>query len=92
VRIRYKNPGESQSNLLTYPVTVDYIRDRGGSDFDFACAVAAFSDMLRGSRYADTATVNRIYSVAEDSLGRDEGGYRADFLALLNQYRRMAMI
>ena len=92
VRIRYKYPGESQSNLLTYPVTLDYIRERGGADFDFACAVAAFSDMLRGSRYADTATVSRIFSVAEDNLGKDDGGYRADFLALVNRYRRLVMI
>jgi len=28
--------------------------------------------------------------MAEDSLGADTGGYRADFLALVSRYRRLA--
>jgi len=90
VRIRYKDPGESQSKLITYPVKFDDTRIRGSSDFNFACSVAAFADLLRGSEYSGLFSPGRIKSVAENSLGRDDGGYRADFLALLNQYLRIS--
>ena len=89
VRIRYKDPGESWSKLITFPVKMDNIRAYGSTDFNFACSVAAFSDLLRGSEYAETVTPGRIISIAEDSLGRDSGGYRAEFLTLLNKYRSL---
>jgi len=90
VRIRYKNPGESRSNLITLPVKLENIGTRGSSDFDFACCVAAFSELLRDSRYAETVSAARIASVAEYNLGKDSGGYREDFLTLLKQYHRIA--
>lgn len=90
VRIRYKDPGEQISKLVTRPVTLTDIRERGSSDFDFACSVAAFAELLRGSAYGGAITPADIITVAEDSLGRDGGGYRTDFLTLLNQYRRLA--
>jgi len=90
VRIRYKDPGASASKLITFPVKYNNIRDYGSTDFNFACSVAAFADLLRNSEYAQAATTGRIYAIAEDSLGRDSGGYRADFLTLLNRYRSIA--
>jgi len=90
VRIRYKNPGESRSNQITLPVKLENILTRGSSDFNFACCVAAFSELLRDSMYAQTMDADKIISIAEDNLGRDSGGYREDFLTLLRQYRRIA--
>jgi len=89
VRIRYKDPGESKSNLVTYPVKLENIRISGSSDFNFACSVAVLAELLRGSAYAGSVTPNSIISIAEDNLGYDNGGYRADFLTLLNQTRRL---
>ena len=90
VRIRYKDPGEPISSLVTHPVKLGNIQERGSSDFNFACAVAVFADQLRGSGYLDYTTPARILSIAEGNLGKDNGGYRSDFLSLLNQYRRIA--
>jgi len=91
VRIRYKDPGDSRSKLITLPIKLENILSRGSHDFNFACCVAAFSDLLRDSKYAvQAASSGKIISVTEDNLGRDSGGYRADFLTLLNQYRRIA--
>jgi Ca-activated chloride channel family protein len=87
VRIRFKEPGESVSMLITHPVRLENIRTHGSSDFNFACSVAVFADLLRLSEYSDSTTANRIISVVEDSLGSNYGGYRSDFLALLLQYR-----
>ena len=90
VRIRFKNPGESESNLITLPVKFENLREYGSIDFNFACSVAAFADLLRNSQYSASASPDRILAIAEDSLSKDNGGYRADFLELLDQYRRLA--
>ena len=90
VRIRYKNPGESQSNLVTKPVKMSQIIERGSSDLNFACSVAAFADLLRGSGYADEISPADILSVAGDNRGRDNGGYRADFLKLMKEYKDLS--
>ncbi|MCL2752451.1 MAG: DUF3520 domain-containing protein, partial [Firmicutes bacterium] len=90
VRIRYKDPGKSESKLIAFPVKFENVRVNGSTDLNFACSVAAFADMLRGSVYAEPLTAGKIISVAEGSLGADRGGYRADFLALVSMYRRLA--
>lgn len=90
VRIRYKDPGESRSKLVSSPTMVRDIKDHGSSDFNFACSVAIFADLLRGSEYAGYASPGKVISVAADNTGRDNGGYRADFLALLDLYRGLA--
>ena len=89
VRLRYKNPGEETSNLMKQPVLFDNIVDFGSNDYRFACAVAAFGHMLRGSEYAENLTIREIKALAENSLGTDSGGYRWEFLRLLDRYERL---
>ena len=89
VRIRYKNPGESDSKLVTRPAYYDDITDTGSSDFRFACSVAAFGHLLRGSEYIGGATLTDVYDFAENSLGRDTGGYRTEYLRLLERYEKL---
>lgn len=90
VRIRYKNPGEDSSRLILSPVTYDDIPAITSTDFDFACSVAAFGEILRGSQYAKGLRVNDIMEMAQSSLGRDKGGYREAYVELLKQYNYMA--
>ena len=89
VRLRYKKPGESESRLTTVPVAFDRILDTNSSDFKFACSVAAFGDMLRGSSYARGITAADALALAEGNLGVDEKGYRAGYLELLALYRKI---
>ncbi len=86
VRIRYKNPGDSESQLVLMPVTWEEMPRRNTSDYNFACAVAAFGHILRGSEYTGDATLDSVYEQAEAGLGRDRSGYRAGFLDLLDEY------
>ncbi len=86
VRIRYKNPGESRSIEMIQPAKYDDFTARNTSDFTFACSVAKFGDVLRDGRVSYDQ-IQSIYENAADSLGRDEGGYRADFLELLREVR-----
>ncbi len=90
VRLRYKDSGKTASKLMTLPVYYDDITASPGNDFTFACSVAAFGELLRGSRYSGNATIFDILALAEDSLGEDAEGYRREFITLLEQYRRIA--
>lgn len=90
VRVRYKDPGQSESKLLTRPVTKDNIARRTSSDYNFACSVAAFGHLLRGSEYSGEVTVDDVISMAKSNIGKDPGGYRVDYLVLLKQYKALA--
>lgn len=89
VHIRYKDPDGSESRLFTKE-TLNAVYGENTSDFRFACAVAAFGHLLRGSEYTGEATLESVMQLAEQNLGRDPGGYRQEFLALLNTYKRVA--
>lgn len=89
VRLRYKDPGKSESKLITSPVFYGDIADTNSSDFLFACSVAAFGHLLRDSEYKGSVSFSDIYALAEDGLGKDNGGYRMEYLRLLEQYNRV---
>ncbi len=57
------------------------LRDSGR----FAAAVAGFWMILRDSPHRGQATLDSILRLAEASLGRDEGGYRAEFVELVRK-------
>ena len=89
IRLRYKKPGEDNSNLMTRPVFFDNIVENGSTDFHFACSVAAFCHLLRESQYTDKLTLGDVKSLAGNSLGYDREGYRWEFLRLLEQCERL---
>ena len=89
LRLRYKNPGEDTSILMTQPVFFDNIVKSGSTDFRFASAVAAFGHLLHGSDYAESLTITDILKLAENSIGADFDGYRGEFLKLLSLYDRL---
>ncbi len=89
VRIRYKNPGSTESQLILQPVTFDHIAPSTSSDFNFAYSVAEFGKQLRESHYASPASIDDIIQLTRQNLGADHGGYRAAHLSLLQQYKEL---
>jgi Ca-activated chloride channel homolog len=91
LKLRYKQPDASQSALLDVPV-----EDPGRSfqeastDFRFAAAVAAFGMALRDSPYKGDVRLPAVQEWAVNSLGADEGGHRAELVALIEQARRLS--
>jgi Ca-activated chloride channel family protein len=81
VKVRYKNPGEAESQLITHPVRND--SRRLSTDFRFAAAVAAWGMLLRNSPHIGTFGLSDVSILARASLGDDPGGYRAEFLELV---------
>ena len=88
IRLRYKNPGESESRLMLHPVGVGQLDGQSNSDdFRFASAVAGFGHLLRNSAYLGGLTIDGVISQAQGSLGSDPQGYRNDFVKLLREYK-----
>lgn len=86
VNIRYKNPGESVSKLLSIPAKLENYTDFNSGDFNFAVSVASFGHLLKDSPYKGDITTERIRANALDSLGDDRGDYRKEFIALVERY------
>ncbi len=90
VKLRYKEPNDMQSKLLTQGLL-----DRGNSienatdNLRFASAVAEFGMLLRDSRYKGSANFNNVSSLAGNSMGSDLKSYRSDFLDLIRKANRL---
>jgi len=89
VRIRYKNPGENNSLLITQPVKTDRILDYNTNDFIFASSVAGFGQLLRSSEYTGSFTAAQALAMAMDSMGKDTNGDRKEFIELIKAYQRI---
>lgn len=86
LRIRYKKPGADQSTLLEEPLLASNSKtsiDQTSADFRFAASVAGFGLSLRDSKYLGDYDANKLIALAKSGFGEDEGGYRAEFVRLV---------
>ncbi len=88
VCIRYKDPENGASHEAVY--TNSNITQTPDTDYNFACAVAAFAEILRGSSYVNT-TVEDVATFANANKGADVKGYRAGFVAMLAEYVNLGL-
>jgi len=89
LRIRYKLPNGSESKLIQAPVMDNGINARGGDSFNFAAAVAAFGQKLRGGTFLEDFDYDDIEELARRSRGNDPNGYRSEFMQLVNLARTL---
>ncbi|MEH6406170.1 MAG: von Willebrand factor type A domain-containing protein [Leeuwenhoekiella sp.] len=84
VKVRYKNPDENESKLLSKIVmnTTQKI-DKGSGDINFMASVALFGMRLRKSEYAKGTDRDDIINLAENGIEYDPEGYRAEFIRLV---------
>jgi Ca-activated chloride channel family protein len=86
VKIRYKLPKSSTSRLIATPIDR---REEVSSfaaapqDARFAAAVAGFAELLRGGKYSGSLSYDDVLRIANASKGRDEFGYRSEFVQLV---------
>jgi Ca-activated chloride channel family protein len=88
VQLRYKVPGEPRSRLVTR-VARDDRATAASADLRFASAVAEFGMLLRGSPFKGEANAASVVARASGALGDDPGGYRAEFVRLVERYRAL---
>ena len=90
LKLRYKEPDSETSKLVTQPVLdADAPVLQASDNLRFAAAVAEFGMLLRESKHKGDASWDDVRRLAQTSLGRDEEGYRADFLTLVAEASRI---
>ena len=84
VKLRYKEPDGLTSRLFEKPVRGEVLELPATSEhFRFSAAVAEFGLLLRESEFKAKATIEEVIQLALGSKGKDEEGYRAEFIQLV---------
>ena len=86
LKLRYKQPDGDTSKLIEHPLkdSGKAYRDASG-DFKFAASVAGFGMALRHSQYRGTITLDGIKELAGEGRSFDPGGYRSEFMTLIEK-------
>ncbi|MFH1158086.1 MAG: VWA domain-containing protein [Pseudomonadota bacterium] len=85
LKIRYKLPKEDASRLIERPITASDEAgfDRLPDDIRFAAGVAGFGQLLKGGKYTGNLTYDKVIEIANNARGKDEFGYRTEFVNLV---------
>ncbi|MBL9173198.1 MAG: von Willebrand factor type A domain-containing protein [Verrucomicrobiales bacterium] len=91
LKIRYKAPEGEKSRLIERPVQdTGGVLARASADFKFAAAVAGYGMLLRNSPQTGPWGWNDVLSLAEQGLGTDREGYRAEFVDLVRTAQKLS--
>lgn len=87
--IRYKNPGETKSNLNEYSIGKESLTSEPDDDFIFISAVTELSMLLHNSEYLkNSITIDTIYETLTGIETDDE--YKTQFISLIKRaFRKM---
>jgi len=84
IKLRYKEPAGEVSKLINHPVIDSHLKLTNTSDnFRFSAAVAEFGLLLRDSEYKQQSSFSQVASLAKSAKGKDESGYRSEFIRLV---------
>ncbi len=87
LKLRYKQPNETASQLIQTPLTRSMIGATASPRLRFAAAVAAYADLLRGGSHMGNFGWNDVAKLANGTGGVDRFGYRAEFVQLIAKAR-----
>jgi Ca-activated chloride channel homolog len=83
VKFRYKQPDGDVSKLIIHPLKYSTVALSQISDnFKWSAAVAAFGMLLRDSEHVSQYSFDKVVELAQTARGKDEEGYRAEFIKL----------
>lgn len=93
MEIKYKTPRDAKNSnyhkLNKEIITSNLSYPNSSETFRFSAAVAAFGLMLRESKFKGDANLELAENLANNAIGADKNGYRADFLQMLQEYKRL---
>jgi Ca-activated chloride channel family protein len=87
LRLRYKEPAASKSNLIEQVIKTSDIETRladSSERYRFSASVAGFGQLLRGGKHTQDFAYDDVLALARKSRGNDNFGYRGEFLSLVN--------
>jgi Ca-activated chloride channel family protein len=84
VKFRYKEPKAKESKLIAQVVYDEYKQFENASEnLKFSASVIEFGMLLRESNYKGNSNFKGIIKLAKEAKGKDEEGYRAEFIRLV---------
>lgn len=84
IKFRYKAPDGDISKLIEKVIANDAVPlNLTSENFRWSASVALFGMLLRESEFAGKSTYQDVEALASGSLGRDEFGYRKEFLEMV---------
>ena len=90
VKLRYKEPKETESKLLTIGLIDKGTAIENASDnLKFASSVAEFGLLMRDSRYKNSANFANVSKLAESAKGDDLKNYRNEFIELVSKSKQL---
>ncbi|RLA64141.1 MAG: hypothetical protein DRQ78_06315 [Epsilonproteobacteria bacterium] len=84
VKIRYKHPEEHTSLEMQKSIHEDEY-DIATRDYLFAQSVAGFGMLLKDSIHNKNLNYDKLIRQAKENKGRDEKGYRAEFIKMMEK-------
>jgi Ca-activated chloride channel family protein len=88
VKLRWQPPAGGASRLVSRTVRADERGETGA--LAFAAAVAEFGMLLRDSEHKGASSWDDVLALARANVGRDPGGYRAEFVRLAELARDLS--
>lgn len=86
VKLRYKPRDGNKSKLIKHSVDAKALKLNESSDnFRWSASVAAFGMLLRDSKFKGDASFKNISDLAKAAKGKDENGYRKEFIELIQK-------
>lgn len=91
VKFRYKAPNEEVSQLIVKTVenTIKAL-DKTSDNFRWSAAVATYGMLLKDSDYLENGDYQLVADLAKSAKGKDENGYRIEFIKLVESSSMMA--
>lgn len=88
VKFRYKKPdSDTSSEIIQVVKNTNQPFSSSSNDFKFASSVAWFGLVLRNSALIKNKDLKEIEDLAKKGRGKDDEGYRAEFVRLVETYR-----
>ncbi|MCE3076266.1 vWA domain-containing protein [Chryseobacterium gwangjuense] len=88
VKFRYKKPdGDKSSEIVQVIKNTNDSFSSSSDDFKFTSSVAWFGLVLRNSSLIKNKNVKEIENLAKKGKGKDDDGYRAEFVRLVESYK-----
>ncbi|RCS53073.1 VWA domain-containing protein [Bremerella cremea] len=86
LKLRYKQPEEDVSTLMSYPVVDEgHQFNQSSGDFQFASAVAMFGLKLRGDRFHTDTNFAEIEELVASNVDGPGSSYRQEFLEMVRK-------
>lgn len=91
IKFRYKKPDSDKSNMVQTALEDEpRALSKTSDDFRFAGAVAELGLLLRNSDFKQKSNYDDLIDMARKAKGKDQEGYRAEFIRLAESAKLMA--